>query len=63
MSDEDKFLETMNLLSNDESKADVDDVTPLKLIGEDDNINFEPTFQVFNLQLFKTTYNLYCVII
>ena len=27
MSDEDKFLETMNLLSNDESKADVDDVT------------------------------------
>ena len=55
MSDEDKFLETMNLLSNDESKADVDDVTQLKLIGEDDNINFEPTFQVFNLQLFETT--------
>ena len=47
MSVEDKFLETMNLLSNDESKADADEVTPLKLIGEDDSINFEPTFQVF----------------
>jgi hypothetical protein len=49
--DDDKFLETMNLLINDETKVDID-ATSLKLIGEEENSDFEPIFKVFRKYIF-----------
>jgi hypothetical protein len=46
MSEEDKLLETCNLLINDDEKVEID-TTPFKLIDNDENEKFEPTFKVF----------------